>query len=81
MRTVDIPENVYMLLEKLHAAGFRADIVGGCVRDVLLGLTPNDFDITTSATPSEMQQIFSDMRTVETGLKHGTLTVLANGEP
>lgn len=81
MRTVDIPKNVYMLLEKLHAAGFRADIVGGCVRDVLLGLTPNDFDITTSATPSEMQQIFSDMRTVETGLKHGTLTVLANGEP
>ena len=81
MHTVALPENVYMLLERLNAAGFRADIVGGCVRDMLLGLTPNDFDITTNATPADMKRVFSDMRTVETGLKHGTLTVVLHGEP
>jgi tRNA nucleotidyltransferase (CCA-adding enzyme) len=55
--------------------------VGGCVRDFLLGKTPNDFDITTDALPEQMRQIFSDVRTVDTGIKHGTLTVIVDSVP
>ncbi len=76
-----LPERVEFIIEKLNSHGKRADIVGGCVRDFLLGREPYDFDVTTSATPDEMKEIFSDVRTVETGIKHGTLTVLLDGVP
>lgn len=76
-----LPENVEFIISRLNAAGHRADIVGGCVRDSILGKKPNDYDITTDATPNEMREIFADMRTVDTGIKHGTLTVLVGGEP
>ena len=76
-----LPEGARLIIDRLAEHGFRGDIVGGCVRDHLLGKEPNDYDITTSATPEEMQEIFSDMRTIETGLKHGTLTVMHGGEP
>lgn len=76
-----LPEGARLIIDRLAEHGFRGDIVGGCVRDHLLGKKPNDYDITTSATPEEMQEIFSDMRTIETGLKHGTLTVMHEGEP
>ena len=79
--SLSIPAAVAALLDRLEAHGHRADVVGGCVRDMLLGRVPNDFDITTDATPTETVAIFADMRTVETGLKHGTLTVLSAGEP
>lgn len=69
------------IIEKLNSHGKRADIVGGCVRDFLLGKEPFDFDITTEASPDEMKEIFSSDRVIETGIKHGTLTVLYEGTP
>ncbi len=68
-------------IEILENAGFEAYIVGGCVRDSLLGITPSDFDITTSATPKETEKAFEGLRLIETGLKHGTVTVLIDNEP
>ena len=76
-----LPKNVEFIISRFREHGYRADIVGGCVRDFLLGKEPNDYDLTTSATPEEMREVFSDMRTVDTGIKHGTLTVLIDGEP
>ena len=69
------------IIEKLNSHGTRADIVGGCVRDFLLGKEPFDFDITTEASPDEMKEIFSSDRVIETGIKHGTITVLYEGSP
>lgn len=74
-----LPAPVRLAMEKLGNAGFRSDIVGGCVRDFLRGAVPHDFDMTTSATPPQMQEVFRDFRTIETGIRHGTLTVLVEG--
>ena len=63
----------------LEENGFEAYIVGGCVRDSILGRTPGDWDITTSASPQEVKEIFE--HTVDTGIEHGTVTVLMNHEP
>ena len=71
-----IPEYVRELMERLAAAGEESYVVGGGLRDTLLCNAPNDYDLTTSATPERMCEIFSDYRTVESGLKHGTLTVI-----
>lgn len=76
-----LPAPVSDLLGRLTRAGFSAYVVGGCVRDSLLGLEPHDWDICTSALPDQMQEVFRDFRTVETGLKHGTLTVVVDHEP
>lgn len=76
-----LPENVKYIINKLRAAGHRADIVGGCVRDFLRGVLPSDYDITTDATPEEMEEVFRDERVIKTGIKHGTLTVIIGGEP
>ena len=76
-----LPQNVKVLIAELAKNGHRADVVGGCVRDFLLGKTPYDYDITTDATPEEMLEAFRDFRTIPTGLKHGTLTVMLDGEP
>ena len=62
----------------LNEGGYEAYLVGGCVRDDMLGILPHDYDICTAALPEEMQQVFHAFRTVETGLKHGTLTVLVD---
>ncbi len=75
----DIPENIRMVLACLRGAGFRAVPVGGCVRDLLLGNAPHDWDIATSATPAEMLTAFSGFKTLEVGqsaAKHGTITVM-----
>lgn len=70
----EIPSKVETIIHTLEAAGFEAYAVGGCVRDALLGRTPNDWDITTSATPEQVKALFH--RTVDTGIAHGTVTVL-----
>lgn len=78
---IKIPRDVELIIEKMNKAGERADIVGGCVRDFLLGKAPDDFDITTSASPEKTKQIFSDFKTVDTGIKHGTVTIVLNHTP
>lgn len=75
---VTIPEQAEKILEQLQTAGYEAYVVGGCVRDSLLGRKPDDWDITTSAKPEQVKALFR--RTVDTGLKHGTVTVLMGGE-
>ncbi len=71
-----LPAPVLHILGKLEAAGFRADVVGGAVRDFLLGRASEDYDITTAATPEEIKSVFSELRTIDTGLKHGTVSLL-----
>ena len=71
---MNIPENVNFILQALENAGFEAFIVGGCVRDIIRGVVPKDWDIATSATPAQAKQLFT--RTIDTGIKHGTITVL-----
>ena len=78
---IKVPEYVEQLIERLEANGKEAYIVGGSLRDTLLGKSPSDYDMTTSALPTEMLEIFSDYRVIETGLKHGTLTVISQGRP
>ena len=64
---------------RLESRGYEAYAVGGCVRDSLLGKVPHDWDLTTSATPDETLAAFADCRVIETGVKHGTVTVLTGG--
>ena len=78
---INIPEDANELIHTLQNNGHSAYIVGGCVRDSILGRTPHDYDICTSATPSEMLEIFKDKKIIETGLQHGTVTVVVNGKP
>lgn len=78
---ISLPNAVLHAIQRLNAAGFEAYTVGGCVRDSLMGKSPEDWDITTSATPSEMQAVFGEYRCIETGLKHGTLTVIIENIP
>ena len=76
---MEMPFQICEILERIGNAGYEAFVVGGCVRDHLMGMTPHDFDITTSATPKETENIFADCRVIETGIKHGTVTVLYKG--
>ncbi|MFR9175407.1 MAG: CCA tRNA nucleotidyltransferase [Acutalibacteraceae bacterium] len=78
---MDMPKNVDTAINLLQSAGFEAYAVGGCVRDSLLGKTPNDWDITTSAKPEDMKSVFADFHCIDTGIKHGTVTVVIDGEP
>lgn len=73
---IEIPQAVREILEALKEHGFEAYVVGGCVRDVLLGREPKDWDITTSAMPQEVKQIFHN--TADTGIQHGTVMVIRN---
>ena len=75
---INIPENAKMILDALHGAGFEAYIVGGCVRDAILGRDPQDWDITTNAHPEEVKGLFK--RTIDTGIEHGTVTVMVGKE-
>lgn len=74
-----IPSQIEYVLRKLVAAGYEGYLVGGCVRDFLLGKEPSDFDITTSALPEETMAVFAEDRVIPTGLQHGTVTVLHDG--
>lgn len=73
---MDLPDNVDFCLRKLEDAGYEAYVVGGCVRDSLLGLVPQDYDICTSATPEEIAQVFHRYSLVRNGEKHGTIGVV-----
>lgn len=73
-----LPEKVQYIITQLEKASYEGYAVGGCVRDTLLNRDPDDWDITTSATPMQVKQVFS--RTVDTGIAHGTVTVLLQGE-
>ena len=73
---IELPEKVNYIISQLEAAGFEAYVVGGCVRDSVLGRTPDDWDITTSALPFQVKEIFD--RTIDTGIQHGTVTVMLN---
>ncbi len=75
---IKIPKAPLKIINMLNASGYEAYVVGGCVRDSLMGRTPNDWDVTTSATPMEVKNVFK--RTVDTGIKHGTVTVLEDGD-
>ena len=77
---IKIPPQVNRAVEILQSNGHTAYVVGGAVRDALMGKEPHDWDITTSALPEETLDAFKDFRTIETGLKHGTVTVIVNGE-
>lgn len=76
MYNIKIPLGASTILDTLGKQGFEAYVVGGCVRDSLLWLTPKDWDICTAATPQEVESCFDGYRIIETGLKHGTVTVV-----
>ena len=78
MIQIQIPEKAKYIIETIQNAGFEAYVVGGCVRDSILGRSPDDWDITTSAKPEQVKALFH--RTVDTGLQHGTVTVLMEKE-
>ena len=77
----DLPYQVEFALNKLNTAGFEAYVVGGSVRDILRGVAPDDYDITTSATPAQTMEVFKGEKIIETGLKHGTVTLLKADMP
>lgn len=78
MNHIEIPKRAKEILNALHAAGYEAYVVGGCVRDSILGRIPGDWDITTSAAPQQVKALFP--RTVDTGIAHGTVTVMMDKE-
>lgn len=78
---MQLPREVETVMRRMQSAGFRCHIVGGCVRDGLLGLTPHDWDLTTNALPEQVMAVFSDYRVIPTGVEHGTVTVLVDDTP
>ena len=78
---IKLPEQVNKAICLLKNSGFEAYAVGGAVRDCLLGKVPFDWDITTSARPEETEKVFCGERIIETGIKHGTVTVIIDGMP
>ena len=73
----EIPAEAERILQMLNERGYEAYIVGGCVRDMILGRQPEDWDITTNALPAQVKSVFR--RTVDTGIQHGTVTVMMKG--
>lgn len=76
---INIPEYVNNIINSLNLCGHSAYIVGGCVRDALLGRKAYDFDITTSALPQEIKESLYNFKTIDTGIEHGTVTVVTDG--
>lgn len=79
MQKIPLPQNVSNILKTFTDNGYRAFIVGGCVRDSIMGKIPNDWDITTNAKPKDIKRLFQ--KTVDTGIAHGTVTVIIDNEP
>lgn len=78
---IEVPVSVNYIIQELEKCGHEAYMVGGCVRDSVLGRKPHDYDICTSATPGEILEVFPNEEVIPTGLKHGTVTILINKEP
>lgn len=78
---MELPSPVLHSLFALNKAGYEAFVVGGCVRDALMGKEPFDWDITTSALPEQTLSVFKNERTIETGIQHGTVTVIVEDTP
>ena len=78
--TIYIPKDVQNIINIIEAHGHSAYIVGGCVRDAIMGRTPHDYDICTSALPDEILEMFKHRKVIETGLKHGTVTVQGDND-
>lgn len=78
---IKIPSGANEIIHTLQSNGYEAFLCGGAVRDSILGRPIHDYDITTSATPNEMMEVFNDKRIIKTGLQHGTITIVINGEP
>ncbi|WP_207751282.1 CCA tRNA nucleotidyltransferase [Anaeromonas frigoriresistens] len=78
---MEMPKEVMYVLEKLNNAGFKSYIVGGCVRDNFMKRLPKDWDVTTSALPEEIMDIFIDEKTIEIGKRFGTITVIKDSHP
>ena len=76
-----LSEEALLVITELEKNGFDAFAVGGCVRDYLMGVPVNDYDITTNASTDEIKAVFSACKTIDTGIKHGTVTVLVNNIP
>lgn len=76
-----LPGYVCDIIRRMEQTGHCAYAVGGCVRDMLMGKAPHDYDVCTDALPEEIKNIFHDKTTIDTGIKHGTVTVLSDGEP
>ena len=79
MTTIKLDPGAALLLDALHGAGHAAYVVGGCVRDSLLGLDPHDWDLCTSARPEQVMALFGEEKCIPTGLQHGTVTVKQGG--
>lgn len=77
---IEIPSGANEIIHSLQNNGYEAFLCGGAVRDSILGRPIHDYDITTSATPDEMMEVFKDKRIIETGLQHGTITIVIDGE-
>ena len=80
---INVPKNAEYILKALQNEGFESYVVGGCVRDSLMGKEPFDWDITTSALPEKTIEIFEALgcKVIKTGIKHGTVTVIKDHEP
>ena len=73
---INLPSKVKYIIDKIYENNYEAYIVGGCVRDTILGIEPNDYDITTNAMPKVIMEIFKEFRCIETGIEHGTVSVV-----
>lgn len=80
-KAMPMPDSVMRVLNRLNEAGFEGYLVGGCVRDFLMGREPKDYDVATNASAEQTESIFSDFKVIETGIKHGTVTVISDGIP
>ncbi len=76
---IKLPENVEKIIKALEHSGYKAYAVGGCIRDSLMGIQPFDWDITTNATPLQVKAVFQNEKIFETGIKHGTVTLVMGG--
>lgn len=78
MMRIPLPTEAVRIIDTLKAHGYKAYAVGGCVRDFVMGHTPDDYDITTDALPEQTAEVFTDAKVIKTGIKHGTVTVILN---
>lgn len=78
---IRIPRDAAFIINKLEENGYEAYVVGGCVRDSLLGIEPHDWDICTSALPEQVIEVFNEYKVLLTGLQHGTVTIIIDNEP